>query len=58
MNKPLTNIEKDRVKVLLLSFLIVICPRIDWYSFQIFKLQHPLSKLQIKGVFSGEKVFQ
>ena len=31
MNKPLTNIEKDRVKVLLLSFLIVI---VFWGAFE------------------------
>ncbi len=31
MNKPLTNVEKDRVKVLLLSFLIVI---VFWGAFE------------------------
>ena len=31
MNKPLTNIEKDRVKVLLLSFLIVV---VFWGAFE------------------------
>ena len=31
MNKPLTNIEKDRVKVLLLSFMIVI---VFWGAFE------------------------
>ena len=31
MNKPLTNVEKDRVKVLLLSFLIVV---VFWGAFE------------------------
>ena len=31
MNKPLTNIEKDRIKVLLLSFLIVV---VFWGAFE------------------------